>query len=47
MFLETLNMFFEFVRCQNISRIYFGIFGSIYNIFSTKYGFVGFSEFYK
>jgi hypothetical protein len=22
MFLETINMFFEFIRCQNISRIF-------------------------
>jgi hypothetical protein len=47
MFLETLFMFFEFIRFQNISRIFSLIFGSIYNILSTKYGFIGFSKFYK
>jgi hypothetical protein len=47
MFLETLIMFFEFIRCQNIYRKFFGIFGSIYNILSTKYGFLYFFEFYK
>jgi hypothetical protein len=47
MFLETLNMFFEFIRCQNIYRNFSRIFGSIYNILSTKYGFLGFSEFSK
>jgi hypothetical protein len=47
MLLETLSMFFEFIRCQNISRNCFVIFGSIYNILRTKYGFLGFSEFYK
>jgi hypothetical protein len=47
MFLETLNMFFELIRCQNISRNISGIFGSIYNILSTKYEFLGFSEFNK
>jgi hypothetical protein len=46
-FLEDLNMFFEFVGCQNISRKFSGIFGSIYNILSTKYGFIGLSEFNK
>jgi hypothetical protein len=47
MFLETLSMFFEFNRCQNISRNFYGIFGSICNILTTNYGFLGFSEFYK
>jgi hypothetical protein len=47
MFLETLSIFFEFIRCQTISRNCFVIFGSIYNILSTKYGFLSFSEFYK
>jgi hypothetical protein len=47
MFLEILIMFFELIRCQNISSICFGIFGSIYNILSTTYGFIGFSKFYK
>jgi hypothetical protein len=47
MFLKTLNMFFEFIRCQNISRNVSEIFGSIYNILSIKYGFLGFSKFYK
>jgi hypothetical protein len=47
MFLETLIMFFEFIRCQNISRKFSGIFGGIYNILSTKYGFPVFSELYK
>jgi hypothetical protein len=47
MFLETLSMFFEFSRCQNIYRNFSGIFGSIYSILSTKYGFLGFSEFYE
>jgi hypothetical protein len=45
MFLATLIMFFEFIRCQNIYRNFSGIFESIYNILSTKYGFLGFSEF--
>jgi hypothetical protein len=44
-FLEILIMFFEFIRCQNIYRNFSGIFESIYNILSTKYGFLGFSEF--
>jgi hypothetical protein len=47
MILETLSMFSEFIRCENISRNFSGIFGSINNILSTKYGFLGFSEFYK
>jgi hypothetical protein len=47
MFLETIIMFFEFIRCQNISRNFSASFRSIYNILSTKYGFLGFSEFYK
>jgi hypothetical protein len=45
MFLEILIIFFEFIRCQNIYRKVSGIFESIYNILSTKYGFLGFSEF--
>jgi hypothetical protein len=45
MFLEILIVFFEFIRCQNIYRIFSGIFESIYNILSTKYRFLGFSEF--
>jgi hypothetical protein len=45
MFLETLIMFFEFIRCQNIYRNVSEIFERIYNILSTKYGFLGFSEF--
>jgi hypothetical protein len=45
MFLETLIMFFEFIRCQNIYRNFSGIFESIYNILITKYGFLGFFEF--
>jgi hypothetical protein len=44
MFLEILIMFFEFIRCQNIYRNFSGIIESIYNILSTKYGFLGFSE---
>jgi hypothetical protein len=47
MFLETLIMFFEFIRCQNVSRKFSEIFGGIYNILSTKYGFLVFSQFYK
>ena len=39
------NYVFEFIRWQNIYRNFFGIFGSIYNILSTKYGFLGFFEF--
>jgi hypothetical protein len=35
-------MFFEFIRCQNIYMNFSGIFESIYNILSTKYGFLGF-----
>jgi hypothetical protein len=46
-FLENVIMFFEFIRCQNIYRIFFEIFESIYNILSTKYGFLDFSEFLK
>jgi hypothetical protein len=46
-FFKTLNLFFEIIRCQNISRNFSGIFGSIYNFLSTKYGFIGFSEFNK
>jgi hypothetical protein len=38
---------FKFIRCQNISRIFSRIFGSIYNNLSIKYGFLGFSKFYK
>jgi hypothetical protein len=45
MFLETLIMFFEFIRYQNIYRNFSAIFESIYNILSTKYGFLGFFEF--
>jgi hypothetical protein len=45
MFLKILIMSFEFIRCQNIYRNFSGISKSIYNIFSTKYGFLGFSEF--
>jgi hypothetical protein len=45
MFLEIIIMVFEFIRCQNIYRNFSGISESIYNILSTKYGFLGFSEF--
>jgi hypothetical protein len=45
MFLETLSIFFEFIRSQNIYRNISRIFGSIYNILSTKFGFLRFSEF--
>jgi hypothetical protein len=45
MFLEIETMFFEFIRFQNIYRIFSGIFESIYNILNTKYGFLGFFEF--
>jgi hypothetical protein len=38
-------MFFEFIRWQNIYRKFSEIFENIYNILSTKYGFLGFSEF--
>ena len=47
MFLEILIMFFEFIRCQNIYRNFSGIFESIYNILSTKYGFLGFFRILK
>ena len=40
-------MFFEFIRCQNIYRNFSGIFESIYNILSTKYGFLGFFRILK
>jgi hypothetical protein len=40
-------MFFELIRCQNISRNFSEIFRNIYNILSIKYEFVGFSQFYK
>jgi hypothetical protein len=43
MFLETLIMFLSSLG----GKIFLGIFGSIYNILSTKYGFLGFSKFYK
>jgi hypothetical protein len=42
MFLETLIMFFEFNRGQNIYRNFSRIFESIYNTLSIKYGFLGF-----
>jgi hypothetical protein len=45
MFLETLIMFFEFIRCKTFIGIFLDFFCSIYNILSTKYGFLGFSEF--
>jgi hypothetical protein len=45
MFLEIIIMFFEFNRCQNIYKNFSGISESIYNILSTKYGFLGFFEF--
>jgi hypothetical protein len=45
MFLEIIIMFFEFIRCQKNYRNFSGIFESIYNILSTKYGFLVFSEF--
>jgi hypothetical protein len=45
MFLKLLIMFFEFIRCQNIYRNFYGIFESIYNILSIKYGFLGFFNF--
>jgi hypothetical protein len=45
MFLEILIMFFDLIRCKNIYRNFSGIFESIYNILSTKYGFLGFFEF--
>jgi hypothetical protein len=47
MFLEILIMFFEFIRCQNIYRIFSRIFESIYNILSTKYGVLGFFQILK
>jgi hypothetical protein len=47
MFFEILIMFFEFIRCQNIYRNLSGIFESIYNILSTKYGFLGFFRILK
>jgi hypothetical protein len=45
MFLEILIMFFEFIRCQNIYRIFSRIVETIYNILSTKYGSLGFPNF--
>jgi hypothetical protein len=45
MFLEIIIMFFEFIRCKKNYRNFSEIFESIYNILSTKYGFLGFSEF--
>jgi hypothetical protein len=47
MFSQTLIMFFELIRCQNIYMNCSGIFESIYNILSTEYGFLGFSKFKK
>jgi hypothetical protein len=46
-FLKILIMFFEFIRCQNIYRNFSGIFESIYNILSTKYGILGFFRILK
>jgi hypothetical protein len=45
--LETLIMFFEFIRWQNIYRIFSEIFESIYNILSTKFRFLGFFRILK
>jgi hypothetical protein len=39
------NYVFEFIGCQNIYRIFPVIFESIYKNLSTKYRFLGFSEF--
>jgi hypothetical protein len=47
MFLEILIMFFEFIKCQNIYRNFSRIFESVYNILSTKYGFLGFFRILK
>jgi hypothetical protein len=47
MFLETLIMFFEFNRGQNIYRNFSRIFESIYNTLSIKYGFLGFFPNFK
>jgi hypothetical protein len=41
MFLETVSMFLSPLG----AIIFLGIFGSIYNILSTKYGFIGFPNF--
>jgi hypothetical protein len=40
-------MFFEFIRCQNFYRSFSGIFESIYNILSIKYGILGFFRILK
>jgi hypothetical protein len=47
MFLETQSMFLSSLGAKTILGIFLEFFGSIYNILSTKYGFLGFSEFYK
>jgi hypothetical protein len=47
MFFRNSKYVFEFIRCQNISMKISGIFESIYNILSIKYGFLDFFEFYK
>jgi hypothetical protein len=47
MFLQNIIMFFEFIRCQNIYMYFSGIFESIYNILSIKYGFLGFFRILK
>jgi hypothetical protein len=47
MFFGIVIMFFEFIRWQNIYRKVSRIFESIYNILSTKYGFIGFFRILK
>jgi hypothetical protein len=42
---ETLIMFFSLLGGQIFIGIFLEIFERIYNILSTKYGFLGFSEF--
>jgi hypothetical protein len=43
MFLETLSMFFSSLGAKTFLGFFSEIFESIYNILSTKYGFLGFS----
>jgi hypothetical protein len=45
MFLETLIMFLSSLGAKTFIGIFLIFFGSMYNILSTKYGFLGFSEF--
>jgi hypothetical protein len=47
MCLKHVNISYRSARWQNIYRIFSGIFESIYDILSTKYGFLGFFRILK